>query len=278
MSNFLQRLATRRDSSAEFAQPRLLSRFDALPNAIPAGENGVPFEVSQEVEAEAVRTPAPRLTRSGTDRVSETHSPIKEGPTERFVPPRIRNRAEPPAVLPQEVPNTLPRHNQEQPVPPAQKAVESPQRTALVPAVSQVVQPVVAVPPPNRPLVRSREEPAQDEIPPEPTNRLERMVYRASPQVEPEVRLVPAGIAMPAERGPGKPSQPGSANLPASAWKDNQAGRAAAPQERPQVTVTIGRVEVRAVFSPPAPEQPKPRPAPAMSLEEYLKQRDGGKL
>lgn len=45
-----------------------------------------------------------------------------------------------------------------------------------------------------------------------------------------------------------------------------------------QVQVTIGRVEVRAVYSPPpAPAAPaRTRPAPAMSLEDYLKQREGG--
>ncbi len=46
----------------------------------------------------------------------------------------------------------------------------------------------------------------------------------------------------------------------------------------PIVRVTIGRVEVRAQF-PSAPSVPvarRPRP-PALSLEDYLKQRSGGK-
>lgn len=46
----------------------------------------------------------------------------------------------------------------------------------------------------------------------------------------------------------------------------------------PTIKITIGRVDVRAVM----PERPAPRPAPerrnpALSLEEYLKQRSGGK-
>ena len=45
----------------------------------------------------------------------------------------------------------------------------------------------------------------------------------------------------------------------------------------PHVQVTIGRVEVRAVYSPPpAPAPSRPRPGPAMALEDYLKQREGG--
>lgn len=54
--------------------------------------------------------------------------------------------------------------------------------------------------------------------------------------------------------------------------------RESAAQTRlPRITVTIGRVEVRA--TPPSPP-PRPRsqpPAPALSLDEYLKRRDGGK-
>ena len=45
------------------------------------------------------------------------------------------------------------------------------------------------------------------------------------------------------------------------------------------IHITIGRIEVRAVHPPPAP-LPQPRPAPAspkISLEEYLKQRNGGR-
>jgi hypothetical protein len=43
------------------------------------------------------------------------------------------------------------------------------------------------------------------------------------------------------------------------------------------VQVSIGRVDVRAVFAPPpASPPPQPRSAPVMSLDDYLKQRDGG--
>jgi hypothetical protein len=47
---------------------------------------------------------------------------------------------------------------------------------------------------------------------------------------------------------------------------------------QPLIRVTIGRIEVRAVSPPvPAPRPSTPRPAPALSLQEYLEQRDGGK-
>ena len=42
----------------------------------------------------------------------------------------------------------------------------------------------------------------------------------------------------------------------------------------PRIEVNIGRVEVRAVFAPPSPQR-KPRSSPSVSLDDYLKQRDG---
>jgi hypothetical protein len=47
--------------------------------------------------------------------------------------------------------------------------------------------------------------------------------------------------------------------------------------ESPEVHVTIGRVEVRAVMEQPVlPPQPPPPPTPVLSLDEYLQMRDGG--
>jgi len=43
----------------------------------------------------------------------------------------------------------------------------------------------------------------------------------------------------------------------------------------PSITVTIGRVEVRAL-QPPVQQRAKPKPAPVLSLEDYLRQRANG--
>jgi len=66
------------------------------------------------------------------------------------------------------------------------------------------------------------------------------------------------------------------------AWKGGQKpeGRMneVKPPEETTIKVNIGRIEVRAVMQP-TPIQPLPRtePKPGLSLEDYLKQRDGGK-
>jgi hypothetical protein len=51
---------------------------------------------------------------------------------------------------------------------------------------------------------------------------------------------------------------------------------AAGASQAPRVQVSIGRVEVRAIFTPP-PDTATPRsqPGPPMSLDDYLKRRDG---
>ena len=49
-----------------------------------------------------------------------------------------------------------------------------------------------------------------------------------------------------------------------------------APPE-PTIRVSIGRIDVRAADTPPAKAAPVKRPAPQLSLDEYLRLRSGGK-
>ena len=48
--------------------------------------------------------------------------------------------------------------------------------------------------------------------------------------------------------------------------------------EPPIVRITIGRIEVRAAPAPVSPSHKRPPPAPKLSLGDYLKQRNGGRL
>jgi hypothetical protein len=80
-----------------------------------------------------------------------------------------------------------------------------------------------------------------------------------SPEDQSRIVVQPAIIA--------RHKPPKSSDLPAPQTSAN---------EPPAIHVTIGRVEVRAVMSPSAPPKAASRAARKLSLEDYLKQRNGG--
>ncbi|MEK8033828.1 hypothetical protein AACH06_23640 [Ideonella sp. DXS29W] len=81
---------------------------------------------------------------------------------------------------------------------------------------------------------------------------------------------------MPPLRRP-EPAQPARAMARAARQSPSTAAQAATPREAPApVQVTIGRIEVRAVTAP-APPAPSRRAAPRLSLDQYLRERHGGR-
>ena len=74
------------------------------------------------------------------------------------------------------------------------------------------------------------------------------------PKISPLAPIVPASIVVSPHVLPGPPHDDGA-------------------KEAPSIYVTIGRVEVRATVPPPVRSRPQPASAPAMSLNEYLRQR-----
>jgi hypothetical protein len=51
----------------------------------------------------------------------------------------------------------------------------------------------------------------------------------------------------------------------------------ASSNDAPAIHVTIGRVEVRAITAPGPPRSPAPPAAPKISLDDYLKRRNGAR-
>jgi hypothetical protein len=82
----------------------------------------------------------------------------------------------------------------------------------------------------------------------------------------------------PASPGPGRIVVQPHISRPSAPAASTGFRRQSASTEPPAIHVTIGRVEVRAILSQPEPpRRSAPPPAtPKISLEEYLKQRNGG--
>lgn len=67
-------------------------------------------------------------------------------------------------------------------------------------------------------------------------------------------------------------------SLMATGHQGQRGDDAGAPSSEPPVHVTIGRIEVTALSEPPAPRRKSPARPPAMSLEDYLARRHGGRV
>jgi hypothetical protein len=140
--------------------------------------------------------------------------------------------------------------------------------------------PVVSDTPPDvevvsndRPPDRTSETPAQQE---EPTVQPVPTVRDVQPGVRAE-RLPEDRRSPPALLVPSRPRPEVTRVVEQHALDGSSPLRADPAPALPTVRVTIGRIEVRAVY--PAPQTPRPTPAaprPALTLEQYREQRRGG--
>jgi hypothetical protein len=92
---------------------------------------------------------------------------------------------------------------------------------------------------------------------------------RVSDRRHPEATTVPATVGRATRQPATEPLTPLIVSPAAASGFERS-------NEPPHVTVTIGRVDVRALFPAPAqaPSRPTPHPGPVMTLAEYLKQRE----
>ena len=94
--------------------------------------------------------------------------------------------------------------------------------------------------------------------------------------VSPPARLAPEAALLAERTKPGSASPEITTSRRFPAAGPGVQARAAVESSEPVIRVTIGRVEVRAVFPPAAPAS-KPRGVSPLPLEEYLKQRREGR-
>lgn len=182
---------------------------------------------------------------------------------------------------------------------PAQKSEAGINQISVEIMRAPVVAPAVATSPAkldrDDPETAAVSSPGKDAIPPRrgpKTDSLPRLAERSN--VPPR----PAPSESVEDKSPppmiGKPMAPRAAPVQAS---KTSGARPISPDRRPDlkvksspdpftsaddspsagaIYVTIGRIEVRAIHPPAEPAPPRPPPKPTLSLDDYLKQRNGG--
>lgn len=272
MSNFLNNLVARTLNLAPVVQPRLTSRFEPVaPVATTA-----PLEESVEVEGASERLTTPL----------EQHAPIAALVTPQ--PDRDRSR--------DDVRHVTVQHERVQSREVAQPRVEAIQNTLLVPPpqnfITHEIERLPTSEPPSRPAphVAPEQTVLPREVKPEAPRESESW-RQLQPRVQNliESRLsaiqpVPMNDRV-FEKTPATAVQP---NVSRSIAR-NEVGPVAStprteqhfqfqPEPTETINVTIGRVDVRAVFSPQQAAPPaRARVTNVNSLDDYLKQRSEGR-
>jgi hypothetical protein len=264
MSDYLDNLVARSLGLAEVVQPRPLSIFEPLqPTGLPAPDPNSLEEVgepSSNLEPLRVTSSAPdvKLSEAPPANLRETQS----GPPSQN-PVQVTRRGESQST------SLLIPHQPLMPAPVAGDADMRADRSEYAaPAGQQTVdsQPAVSEHAPLRVVFHAAT----------PADRQSTATQEATP-------LIPAHGTAPSSRtllvAPEITLRPNDRQERGDPWSDGPEPIPAAQRETaPTIKITIGRVDVRAVM----PERPAPRPAPvarnpALSLEEYLKERSGGK-
>ena len=251
MSDYLNNLVARTLNLASVVQPRLPSLFESS-----VGSNGFAlsheFETPSEDRSPAFQIPSVDLseTQPGQPRMSVTAETV-----ERSDVPKSRPHVSSSETKEEVIPRAAPINH----APPVSVPLETPTATPTARSNEKVLirsLPRVASVEPSSQTDASREQP--------PTANVRRPV---------ETTLAPSLGSLTTVTA-AKEQRNGSL-----ASKRMVIGHPAPAAEPPQtISVTIGRVDVRAVFpQPPAARVSNAQKPAAMSLDEYLKQRSEGR-
>lgn len=242
--NYLAKQAARSLSRGVAVRPRLPALFEPANNIAPL-HDATPLDAPrvEELRAEPPRSiVAERVLRQEVETVRER--------IERIAPrtePLVRTEATP--VLPAS-PSPHIEKREEPALPPAQPPIE------IEPRAATTTHTIV------------------DE-------RIVRLIERAdaAPAPPPITQRVKVPVAVPERilEPPPPPIHP-YAPIPVTARPAERTAPAAlrAVESAPSIRITIGRVDVRAVTETETPQRSAPAPgAPTLSLDDYLKQREG---
>jgi hypothetical protein len=280
--SYLDNLVARHLPETAVIQPRPVSLFEPWPGTAPL----FPAPVTGEEET-AVSPPAAHpLPRSQTPPIPSPTMRAAQQPASPTPAPPAPQTALPPPLPPTPTlrptsPELARQPRKQPPVNDAPAAIQPalPRQPALTPAtpvnVTPASSPHQAAPQPAKetptPFI-IREQitllKSMTEMSASSTPMLVEIVREQPIQPLPLVTAAPAAIR-PEQIKPFIPANGRSAN--------HQPPVTPPPEPAPTVQITIGRIEVRATPPPPAKAEQKQPRTPVLSLDDYLRQRNGGR-
>lgn len=276
MSDFLQRLARRTIGLPEGVEPRLRTRFEPPARAIGFGP---------QVDGDDLESDAGSATSAEEQAAVLAHELL---PARRRRPSSVRQTLVDFSERPSEDQSeTLPRPQSRRDRPADQSAEPTP---AAHRTLDTAPEPPEATPVASTPSESNNH--VGTEVPAEPNDGSEdRRPGRADRQTTP-----PRGVAIDDGARPQEvhrhevaeprvraaqpePSIRPLGPLPGLPAPDHASATTSIESvAQPRITVSIGRVDVRAVFAPPPPVALPVQTGPTMQLEDYLERREGGRL
>lgn len=272
MADLFETLAAQAIGDFDSLRPRLPTRFEPV-------EDGPDWEATTEFEPETLGTAHGQARRMLVHNLGENvvageneEAALSSAPSDQSTPSRTpfdpasdsaRIRGEPPPLEELGQPLQATFDGRERPSTGAAEEAKAPPRATARPPAGHHVEP------------RSEDAPSAPEDATTPT--VEPMIagdirVRQSPTA---LRATTVRRSMIARRSPSRADTRGSLHVERVELVDPAEDRSEVSP--PQITISIGRVEIRAASSaePARQKPPRPRPQPRQSLDDYLRQSKG---
>jgi len=277
VSDYLDNLLARTMNPKDVIQPRPVSMFEPIMET-----HHLPSDDLQTLESEAGASTFTGRSISAP----ELDRPMIESPQS----PQRTQRASPapPGIQPgfsDEQPQALARHTPPESRELTQIAVNTPQKPG--PSQKESLPPVKRIAASDERRIKQDHSPAHKPTP-QPTPATQIVPLATSPllpvisparETEPPRSVtIPEIVAQIApDKAAGEPEAPVLVHPQVIRYIEPARMPFSPPAPAPSITVSIGRVEVRAAPAPSPATKMTPASAPVQSLEEYMRQRRGGR-